>query len=195
MAELEREEFDAATDSLQSALRIQQMHPASNEINPNVSLTYVNIGAIYYKERIVLRRSNSNSYKHFILSGSLLRSARVTEKCRDSVLHCWMDLCLLYWEQWIHRSIKVPSSDLWTNQTIQRGALRWLVAWVLICLRMSIFLMALWTVVYRNASVLQSSGMSMEGVLGVNLVRNGWLPLITVSGKDYPVLQMDWFRR
>jgi hypothetical protein len=88
MAELEREEFDAATDSLQSALRIQQMHPASNEINPNVSLTYVNIGAIYYKERIVLRRSNSNSYKHFILSGSLLRSARVTEKCRDSVLHC-----------------------------------------------------------------------------------------------------------
>jgi len=73
MAELEREEFDAAMDYLQSALQIQQMHLAPNEINPDVSLTYVNIGAVYYKERNSLEkiRSNSNSYKNFIQSGML----------------------------------------------------------------------------------------------------------------------------
>ena len=73
MAELERGEFDAAMDYLQSALQIQQMHLAPNEINPDVSLTYVNIGAVYYKERNCLKkiRSNSNSYKNFIQSGML----------------------------------------------------------------------------------------------------------------------------
>ena len=61
---------------------------------------------------------------------------------------------------------------------------------------MSIFLMNVWSVVYRNASVWQSSGMPLEGVFGIKLlVLNGQLLSITANGMDYPVLQMDWFRR
>ena len=72
-AELESDHFDAAMDYLQSALQIQQMHLAPNEINPDVSLTYVNIGAVYYKERnsVEKNRSKLDGYKNFIQSGML----------------------------------------------------------------------------------------------------------------------------
>ena len=73
LAELERSEFDIAMDYLQEALRKQKMHLGPNEINPDVSLTMVNMGSVYYKERNSLQkiRSNKDSYKNFIEAGML----------------------------------------------------------------------------------------------------------------------------
>jgi len=77
LVELERGDFDAAMDYLQHALRIQQIHLAPNEHNPDISQTLVNIGAVYYKERNSFSklRKREDTYKSFIESGMLGRIA------------------------------------------------------------------------------------------------------------------------
>jgi len=73
LVELERGDFDVAMDYLQQALRIQQVHLAPNEHNPDVSQTLVNIGKVYYKERNSFKkiRIKEDTYKSFIESGML----------------------------------------------------------------------------------------------------------------------------
>ncbi len=76
LAELSRGDFDMAMDYLQEALRIQRIHLAPNEINPDVSQTLVNIGSVYYKERNSFNKIRDNlnkddNYKSFIESGML----------------------------------------------------------------------------------------------------------------------------
>lgn len=73
LAELEQNNFDSAMTLLHDALKIQQHHLAPNEINPDVALTYVHMGKVYYKERNCLEniRSSNDSYKNFIESGML----------------------------------------------------------------------------------------------------------------------------
>ncbi len=75
LAELERGDFDGdvAMDYLHEALSIQKLHLGPNEINPDVSETLVNMGAIYYKERNSFKkiRAKKDSYQNFIESGML----------------------------------------------------------------------------------------------------------------------------
>jgi len=73
LVDLERGDFDVAMDYLQHALRIQQVHLAPNEHNPDVSQTLVNIGAVYYKERNSFSKSRKkeDTYKQFIEKGTL----------------------------------------------------------------------------------------------------------------------------
>jgi tetratricopeptide (TPR) repeat protein len=74
--ELDRDQFDQAMDHFQSALKIQQMYLGPNEINPDLSLTYANIGSVYYKERNQPDgRLRTNLYKNFIDSGMLEKVA------------------------------------------------------------------------------------------------------------------------
>lgn len=73
LAELDRNEYDMAMNYLQEALSIQKMNLGPNEINPDLSLTLVNIGSVYYKERNSLAkiRLRDDSYNTFIESGML----------------------------------------------------------------------------------------------------------------------------
>uniref|UniRef100_A0A7S3VEI9 Uncharacterized protein n=1 Tax=Chaetoceros debilis TaxID=122233 RepID=A0A7S3VEI9_9STRA len=77
MAELGRNDFDVAMDYFQEALKIQKLNLEPNEINPDVSATYVNIGSVYYKERnsVKTNRTKKDSYKSFIESGMLEKIA------------------------------------------------------------------------------------------------------------------------